>query len=966
MSCSVTNALRNAKDLASRNRADTDQVESPPAATAIDVSNRDVKANPKKVRKGKDSKSLIDVSVDSAGSGTHMRQPVPPPDAVAANPRNGHDVLPPPGVRNLEMLAATHNHDLQARSVVNGHVYTAPPTAAMGTAGLNAPPGVQAVPFSGGVPLLGPRPDGIFAGPPLPMDVVVGREALLYNQEGNLHLQNIVRANIGRDTIPTEVKHVMARAILYRMKQLGSRFCIKETYSQGIWYQLSDLEAQDVIYRGLCEEEKKLQIVFGPPKEDVFESSGAGRGRSMPGAQLPLAGPSEEPSRKRSLEPSKKKYKKRLRKLTEVAKTSRLDGDDEVKIQEPSDSSSSADSSVDDDGHNIILENDIDIGPYDVILGRGRGSFNHPGNQNLIHVFRSNKVRYGNASKLQKTRIAREIVTSIQKKGGRFLKRHDDDKWEVIANKDAYRKVCHGIRDLRESEKHFVDYIRPEELDVVKEMKTKQQCEKESSESLIPPGNNKPTKGTPLTGIGSADMQNVSSKLFERGGKTPDNLMKDQSGREEEPDDTDVPGRDDEGNDDVDGDDDNNDDSVDHDHCDDYDDDDSDDVDLDGSSGDSATKRSGPGRIEGRDLTMSEQNSREVQTGVVVPRDEDIVCGRGKALNRHPGNQRMHKIVKKYKYRYRDARNQDEKAKIANKVLAAIQSNGGRLLRLNDNGEWQELEYKVGLKKVYHSIRDSLYNDDGKRMRKRGDNENDDVYGRGRRMHDDTTPASHPDDPAKMPYGNSKYPGPFRSPDRGLSNRSTPPPREAGRKSNEEEDHPIDRQGREKQLRAPLDAAVEENAPYFNQSGLENISDPMLRARLAIGMSDPLIRAQLMEHDIRLRRAEEQEMPQTNLGTHDYHGVPQYDLHLSRLHSLASVDVQSGALPGGGYGLNRGMIHRAGPPVGGVHGGYGGPTPSAATAATGPSISARFPSSLSGSNQAEEEMRRMIYGRYGV
>jgi hypothetical protein len=72
----------------------------------------------------------------------------------------------------------------------------------------------------------------------------------------------------------------------------------------------------------------------------------------------------------------------------------------------------------------------------------------------------------------------------------------------------------------------------------------------------------------------------------------------------------------------------------------------------------------------------------------------------------------MKRIVRKYKYAYRDAKDQDEKASIANAVLATVQSNGARFLKCDASGEWQELAFKVALKKVYHSIRDSIYNED--------------------------------------------------------------------------------------------------------------------------------------------------------------------------------------------------------------------------------------------------------------
>ena len=68
----------------------------------------------------------------------------------------------------------------------------------------------------------------------------------------------------------------------------------------------------------------------------------------------------------------------------------------------------------------------------------------------------------------------------------------------------------------------------------------------------------------------------------------------------------------------------------------------------------------------------------------------------------------MTRIVRKYKDQYRLSTSQDDKAHIANRVLDIVKSNGARFLKCDEAGKWQELPYKVALKKVYHSIRDII------------------------------------------------------------------------------------------------------------------------------------------------------------------------------------------------------------------------------------------------------------------
>jgi hypothetical protein len=85
------------------------------------------------------------------------------------------------------------------------------------------------------------------------------------------------------------------------------------------------------------------------------------------------------------------------------------------------------------------------------------------GNKNLINVMRANKTRYAMSSKNEKIQMARDIVADIQNNGGRFLKRHKDDTWEIISNKYAYIKVGHGIRDLKDDDVNSVASERSRE-----------------------------------------------------------------------------------------------------------------------------------------------------------------------------------------------------------------------------------------------------------------------------------------------------------------------------------------------------------------------------------------------------------------------------------------------------------------------------------------------------------------------
>ena len=85
----------------------------------------------------------------------------------------------------------------------------------------------------------------------------------------------------------------------------------------------------------------------------------------------------------------------------------------------------------------------------DICCGRGKGRWNSPGNQRFKEVVQDNLQRYGDApTKADKSRVVESVVTTIQKLGGRFVKKDDSSgNWYQIGPRDARSKVAHAIRD---------------------------------------------------------------------------------------------------------------------------------------------------------------------------------------------------------------------------------------------------------------------------------------------------------------------------------------------------------------------------------------------------------------------------------------------------------------------------------------------------------------------------------------
>ena len=87
-------------------------------------------------------------------------------------------------------------------------------------------------------------------------------------------------------------------------------------------------------------------------------------------------------------------------------------------------------------------------GTLDVLLGRGKPLQKHNGNLNYHYVVEGYHAQYEQASKLEKTQIAKTIVDKIHEQGGRFLKQ-EDAGWVEIDDEAARTKISHTFRNHR-------------------------------------------------------------------------------------------------------------------------------------------------------------------------------------------------------------------------------------------------------------------------------------------------------------------------------------------------------------------------------------------------------------------------------------------------------------------------------------------------------------------------------------
>lgn len=92
------------------------------------------------------------------------------------------------------------------------------------------------------------------------------------------------------------------------------------------------------------------------------------------------------------------------------------------------------------------LSDDYQPGPNDVVCGRGKGSYNRPGNKKFRELVQRHVEEYLRAkSKLDKSMVLASIVEQVREHG-RFIKRKAG-AWCEIGDEQAREKVGHAIRE---------------------------------------------------------------------------------------------------------------------------------------------------------------------------------------------------------------------------------------------------------------------------------------------------------------------------------------------------------------------------------------------------------------------------------------------------------------------------------------------------------------------------------------
>jgi len=90
---------------------------------------------------------------------------------------------------------------------------------------------------------------------------------------------------------------------------------------------------------------------------------------------------------------------------------------------------------------------------------------------------------------------------------------------------------------------------------------------------------------------------------------------------------------------------------------------------------------------------------------VLVPREADILLGRGRGAQNHKGNVHYRYVVESFRSRYEKIPQKGAKTQLIREVVECIHSKGGRFLKQDLYGRWIPVEPEVARDKVSHSFR---------------------------------------------------------------------------------------------------------------------------------------------------------------------------------------------------------------------------------------------------------------------
>lgn len=107
-----------------------------------------------------------------------------------------------------------------------------------------------------------------------------------------------------------------------------------------------------------------------------------------------------------------------------------------------------------------------------------------------------------------------------------------------------------------------------------------------------------------------------------------------------------------------------------------------------------------------QDATSPVQDVPRSQNTIAVPGELDVLFGRGKSSQDHPGTKKMRRMSDLHRSIY-DRADRDDKTEITRNIVKIIKAEGGRFLKFDkQTSGWVEVSDDLARKKVAHAMRD--------------------------------------------------------------------------------------------------------------------------------------------------------------------------------------------------------------------------------------------------------------------
>jgi hypothetical protein len=123
------------------------------------------------------------------------------------------------------------------------------------------------------------------------------------------------------------------------------------------------------------------------------------------------------------------------------------------------------------------------------------------------------------------------------------------------------------------------------------------------------------------------------------------------------------------------------------------------------SSGTTTTNISNTKKMKKSKKNDRNNNISYCREPVLVPREADILLGRGRGAQNHKGNVHYRCVVESFRHRYEKIPQKGAKTQLIREIVDCIHNKGGRFLKQDAYGRWIPVDPEVARDKVSHSFR---------------------------------------------------------------------------------------------------------------------------------------------------------------------------------------------------------------------------------------------------------------------